>query len=281
MKHLQDILEILGILVQIWNLARDIRLLILDRKAGRIIRMSVFLFIVGLLFLLGGVVSWLSSWGVSTLAQSVMHQIYAAEITGNAILLFGFGFLLIGVSRIIDQSDNAKQSPPPSNTRESNTFDNARPNATHKQPQSISHRKNNDAENLHKEDAAEDLFWAASRGHLNITNSLINKGADVNVRSSVGDWCPLHWAAEKGHIDVANALIEAGADVNAKTSAGKTPLHLAAQEDKADMATALINAGADLRIRSNDHKTPLQIAKINGNTKTAELLQNAATAAKM
>ena len=40
---------------------------------------------------------------------------------------------------------------------------------------------------------------------------------------------PLHEAASGGHWEVAELLIEKGADVNAKNNRGDTPLHYAAE----------------------------------------------------
>ena len=55
-----------------------------------------------LLFWGWGLFSLASAFEVMGLARSAMHEIYAAEITGNAILLFGFGFIMLGIAKIID-----------------------------------------------------------------------------------------------------------------------------------------------------------------------------------
>ena len=76
------------------------------------------------------------------------------------------------------------------------------------------------------------LHWAAQKGHTDIVQALIAKGADVNATVTDGickGQTPLHRAAENGHTDVAELLIEAGANVNAKDRYDKTPLHLASK----------------------------------------------------
>jgi len=61
------------------------------------------------------------------------------------------------------------------------------------------------------------------KGHKEISELLITKGADVNAINSVGD-TPLHSAARAGHKDIVELLIAKGADVNAKDNQGRTPL---------------------------------------------------------
>ncbi len=61
---------------------------------------------------------------------------------------------------------------------------------------------------------AAPLHEAAKEGDLPKVNSLIEGGADVNVRTGNGA-TPLHFAADRGHIDVVELLISKGANVNA------------------------------------------------------------------
>lgn len=59
---------------------------------------------------------------------------------------------------------------------------------------------------------------------------------------------PLHEASLHGNVDVSLSLIDRGADVNAHNRDGVTPLHLACAFASADMVRALIDRGADMRI---------------------------------
>jgi peptidoglycan/xylan/chitin deacetylase (PgdA/CDA1 family) len=74
------------------------------------------------------------------------------------------------------------------------------------------------------------LHLAATFGHKEIAELLIDKGVDVNAVGGLLGWTPLHWAASEGRKEVAELLIAKGADVNAKDEDGKTPLDWAEGE---------------------------------------------------
>lgn len=59
------------------------------------------------------------------------------------------------------------------------------------------------------------LSEAAGRGHVEIVQLLLDRGADPNLPESgdsVGDWTPLFRAVSDGHREIAEALLRAGAD---------------------------------------------------------------------
>ena len=49
----------------------------------------------------------------------------------------------------------------------------------------------------------------------------------VNITDPTGD-TPLHWAVENANVEVSQLLLENGADVNHANRRGDTPLHAAA-----------------------------------------------------
>eukprot|EP00180_Rhodochaete_pulchella_P000509 Plantae.Rhodophyta-Rhodochaete_pulchella.ctg136.p1 GENE.Plantae.Rhodophyta-Rhodochaete_pulchella.ctg136~~Plantae.Rhodophyta-Rhodochaete_pulchella.ctg136.p1 ORF type:complete len:1128 (+),score=134.65 Plantae.Rhodophyta-Rhodochaete_pulchella.ctg136:463-3384(+) len=99
------------------------------------------------------------------------------------------------------------------------------------------------------------LRGACAGGHLDILESMLERGADVDGRGNNG-WTPLYWAAiydrkdclerllandaadvdsglrgasEGGHLQTVSLMVDKGADVDCRDPSGRTPLHLAAR----------------------------------------------------
>jgi ankyrin repeat protein len=71
------------------------------------------------------------------------------------------------------------------------------------------------------------LHLAAIRGHTNIARTLVNAGADRNVKD-FDDNTPLHYASEYGHFECIIYLIkEADADPMLKNKFSYTPSDIA------------------------------------------------------
>ncbi len=121
----------------------------------------------------------------------------------------------------------------------------------------------------------EELGHAAFFGHWKVCDFLINQGANVNARVGNTHETPLHSALSKAgrpyYLYVVRLLVEKGADVNARTivgqetdafmrdvrTKGETPLHRAAAY--ADEATIefLLQYGADKEARDAFGSSPL------------------------
>jgi len=70
------------------------------------------------------------------------------------------------------------------------------------------------------------MHFAASNGDLGVLKELLEAGAEVDIKSSIGQ-TPLFWAATAGQQSTATMLLEYGADVNARDNYGLTPQSLA------------------------------------------------------
>ena len=113
---------------------------------------------------------------------------------------------------------------------------------------------------------------AAMRGDLSEIRTLLERGADVN--GSQGDgMTALHWAAERGHVEMTRTLLFAGAFPDASTRNGQyTPLHLAARAGWAEVVRALLEGGADPELRSTTGTTPLHFAAAAGEVESVRAL---------
>ncbi|WP_353283954.1 ankyrin repeat domain-containing protein [Wolbachia endosymbiont (group A) of Lypha dubia] len=154
----------------------------------------------------------------------------------------------------------------------------------------------------------EKLLTAVQNGNLNKVKDLTNQNANVNTRDKYS-WTPLHWAAYKGHLEVAEFLVKKGADVNAASEnlygsrpihiaiennnkniiefllskevgvndtdkQGYTPLHYAAWRDRLEVAKFLIEKGADINAAdtSTAGKKPMHVAAENNSESVIEFL---------
>lgn len=102
---------------------------------------------------------------------------------------------------------------------------------------------------------------AAKVVNIDIVNTLIAAGADVNLASPPSLFTPAMYAAFHGHVAALPLLIAAGADLNRETIDHQTALHLAAKMKHAAIIAALIAAGADVRKGASGGKTVLERAE--------------------
>ena len=108
--------------------------------------------------------------------------------------------------------------------------------------------------------AESPLHGAAWCGDLAEVRRLIEGGADVNWRDSIGETA-LFGAAASGYVDVVRVLLDAGADLNiAEQSIGYTPLHWAASHGNLETIRVLVEAGADPTAADHRGRLPVDVA---------------------
>ena len=114
-------------------------------------------------------------------------------------------------------------------------------------------------------DTTKDLLIATEAGDEGKVQSLLEQGADANVRDARG--YPALTLAVAGRFSaIAEMLLRAGADANGKLGTGTTALHFAASSGQADIARMLIAYGADVNAKENkenNEESPLSIATYN------------------
>ena len=80
----------------------------------------------------------------------------------------------------------------------------------------------------------------------------------------------LHFAAMTGDTTGARTLLEKGADPNVRDKLGQTPLH---KSQITAVAELLMNAGADPGIRDKNGRTPVDVALLHGNKAVAGVIR--------
>ncbi|KAJ2776177.1 hypothetical protein GGI15_004927 [Coemansia interrupta] len=116
------------------------------------------------------------------------------------------------------------------------------------------------------------LHRACNAGDLEQTVSLINQGADINMKDNAG-WTPLHESALEGHNAVVVALLRRGAEYGAKGFGGDTPLHDACANGHYDVVRSLLVAGADPQLKNSKGVTPEDMAREEEQEEVMELIK--------
>jgi ankyrin repeat protein len=156
------------------------------------------------------------------------------------------------------------------------------------------------------------LFAALDHRNLDVAESLLRKGGNVNIQDQVREDTAMHRAIEKGDKVVAKFLLDKEADVTVCNARGHAPLHLALKRlcsHKKDLNPELINMlamvnvnvknkrgrtavhlavdlgcvpsvslliqqGADVNITDDDGRTALHMASKFGKTEIVDILLN-------
>lgn len=85
--------------------------------------------------------------------------------------------------------------------------------------------------NARNEHGETPLFLAAKNRFESVIKALIEKGADVNIKTNTKA-TPLHWISYWGLTDFVKILLEKGAHVDVRDSLRKTPLYYSASHGK-------------------------------------------------
>ena len=119
-------------------------------------------------------------------------------------------------------------------------------------------------------EAGLDFKTAQQTANLEAVTTLIQAGADVNVKDKYGK-TPLHFAAQSSNNPkIVTILIKAGANVDARDQNGKTSLFFVRDNN---ITVILIQAGADVNTHDKYGLTPLfEIAFSDTNSNNSEIM---------
>src|SRR5580693_7057578 len=84
----------------------------------------------------------------------------------------------------------------------------------------------------------------------------------LHAASAAGDVTTVELlAARRGNVNVAEALLDCGANIEARDSLGDTPLRRSVNCDQAQVARLLVTRGADVHSKGSKGVTPLLAAR--------------------
>jgi ankyrin repeat protein len=106
---------------------------------------------------------------------------------------------------------------------------------------------------------------------------LLEHSADVNARQK-NLFTPLHWAAFKGRLEITQLLLDHGANAKAENEGRETALHMLSrgeydtQEQGVGIAQILLKCGVDIHAQDKDKDTALHWAAFSGRPEITRLL---------
>jgi ankyrin repeat protein len=126
--------------------------------------------------------------------------------------------------------------------------------------------------NLCNKDGKTALMIAASYGFIDIVESLLILGAEIDIQDEYNDTALLH---SIDNPEIAELLIASGANVNLSNTGNNTALIRAAYYNETNLVKLLLNAGANVNAVNILDNTALQGALYNDNSIMKKILVNA------
>ncbi len=114
------------------------------------------------------------------------------------------------------------------------------------------------------------LVLASYNGQESTTALLLRHGAAVDGAHDAQGNTALMGVCFKGYLPIAQTLIDAGADVNRRNSVGQTALMMAALFNQGEIIDLLLENGADASVTDAAGNTVRTLAIAQGNTELAE-----------
>lgn len=114
------------------------------------------------------------------------------------------------------------------------------------------------------DDRGAALCNAAEAGDVNAVRTLLERGANPNNRVGSKEATALILAAQKGHDDIIQLLVSRGAEIDAQNTDGVTAVFMAALNGHLSTIRLLARQGAKLDLKTNPHGWTALMAAVVG-----------------
>lgn len=116
------------------------------------------------------------------------------------------------------------------------------------------------------------LRIATRNGRIELVRYFLSRGCEVDTKGDDGA-TPLEAAASKGHLEIVELLVEKGANINVQDKEGDSPLGEAAKHGFLDVVTYLLSKGADTGLKNAEGNNAEALARLAGQSKIEALLK--------
>ncbi|PHJ20148.1 ankyrin repeat-containing protein [Cystoisospora suis] len=106
-----------------------------------------------------------------------------------------------------------------------------------------------------------DLFLRhAANGHISGVSRFLSANPSMINAKNEEDMTALHLASDRGHADIVELLLAKGADPNLQDNCGETALHVAVVAGNVAVASLLLRGRPDLSLKNHDGETVIDLA---------------------
>jgi ankyrin repeat protein len=125
--------------------------------------------------------------------------------------------------------------------------------------------------NMENKNTENALMMCAFKGNLELVKYLVeDKGAEIEKDG----WSPLHYAATNGHLQIVEYLVNKEADVDIESPNKTTPLMMAARFGHIQVVKYLLDQEADLSLQNDQQLTAIDFAAMNNQREIVDGLKS-------
>lgn len=120
----------------------------------------------------------------------------------------------------------------------------------------------------------DELLRAAETGDIEAVKEALNNGADINTQNNFLKESALHFAASKGHLELVEYLVDNGANLFLNNGTDMTPLHLAARDGQVHVVKYLLERSGTIPERILNDVIHVAQMSVYGRPEIVQMLED-------